>query len=1029
MLNSIRKVVCVSFFIFMFTKMANSEVTKKTLKDFGYGFNSEGKLRQLDVESGEITDLPFVFEVSSSRAENQRHYEALGDAITEYVYELMDKNGMHRIYLPENQPEPKATFIFSSKKELKDVDKLMVIIHGSGVVRAGQWARSLIINHSLDSGSILPYIKKAQEQGYEIVVTNTNDNHRDGKIIQDSGSPDEHAKTVWRKIVQPANAKSIAVVAHSYGGHISNVLSKMFKEDFDSKVFAVALTDSVHGGGALLELLNVNKFINVVEDYNIISHENVPEYNTILIEDSSVQFKHAAIAHDGRGLYRIIDLCTKETRIKISGDSTYELLDPLKFYNLNHGDKIKFGNVETKFLSDENAVLNTLQIQNFNSSRLVLQKEKKTFFVPETQVTEDFHNNNYNGETEIFLPETEIYSELSKCSRSPSQESVLEIISENVEKSKDPLSQNLFADISIATKTSELNTIDEDDGMNTPKLVSPSKESKKCELVEDSDENSLTPDLDSSSSPKNIKNEKKAFIFDKLQANSSKVNDFLVQKKKNQSADNDETQYYNDSSTDDERAEVKVKENLFEQTQPLFILRRTTRKHEKEQQAIKPKTVSLKEFEELESKTKVSNKFSLETQPIFLQNSNSKMSSVTKTKNRILLSSSEEEDTKKEISGSIIAGVVIQKKAEVQNILETENSTGECWSPTLRSPPSSDSLLIKDMTTPEYLPKLPSDSQFDEFLELVNNTGESDLSYFDDTMRSDENIADDKENCFEHKEEKLTSVNETERAAKRKKIRRRIMKYISSSDDDDDGPSTSKIQKTASTKSVKSKPSLKARKSNSKILQSNSDDTRKELPKRSATPKKQISISLSNITSANQKAKYHGIGENLGCKLVKSVIDADILLTTSYTKTTSKILAALCKGIPIVTEQFLIASKEAGKLLNPYDYFIPDQKVAGEHLSFKDFIFTSKNHKRFTNTSVYVTSKCVIPYLETKEIIEAGDGEIITDLKQEPKKQNFIFIHNIIDEKEIKFLSNKYPSGTKIRDVHFFKSIVRPNYS
>lgn len=112
--------------------------TKKSLKDFGYGFNAEGKLRQLDALTGEVTDKPFEFEISDSRSENQKHYEALGETITDVVYELLDKHGLHRIYLPEGQPESKATFIFSTQKELKDVDKLMVIIHGAGVVRAGQ---------------------------------------------------------------------------------------------------------------------------------------------------------------------------------------------------------------------------------------------------------------------------------------------------------------------------------------------------------------------------------------------------------------------------------------------------------------------------------------------------------------------------------------------------------------------------------------------------------------------------------------------------------------------------------------------------------------------------------------------------------------------------------------------------------------------------------------------------------------------------------------------------------------------------
>ena len=43
-----------------------------------------------------------------------------------------------------------------------------------GVVRAGQWSRRLIINDGLEQGSQLPYIKRAIDRGYSILVMNTN---------------------------------------------------------------------------------------------------------------------------------------------------------------------------------------------------------------------------------------------------------------------------------------------------------------------------------------------------------------------------------------------------------------------------------------------------------------------------------------------------------------------------------------------------------------------------------------------------------------------------------------------------------------------------------------------------------------------------------------------------------------------------------------------------------------------------------------------------------------------------------------
>lgn len=230
-----------------------SSSPKTTLTEFGYGFK-EGKLRQLD-EDGNLTDKPFKFDVYSSHSENQKNYEALGEVLNEHVYNLLIENGLHKIYIPDNVPKDEATFVFSTKEELKDVDKLMIIIHGSGVVRAGQWARSLIINDSIDSGTVLPYVKKARDAGFEVLITNTNDNFRNGKKIQGNGSPESHAESVWKKFVQSSNANTIVIVAHSYGGIVTAQLAKTFKEDFDEKVIAVAFTDSVHSGRGLSKKL------------------------------------------------------------------------------------------------------------------------------------------------------------------------------------------------------------------------------------------------------------------------------------------------------------------------------------------------------------------------------------------------------------------------------------------------------------------------------------------------------------------------------------------------------------------------------------------------------------------------------------------------------------------------------------------------------------------------------------------------------------------------------------------------------
>lgn len=58
-----------------------------------------------------------------------------------------------------------TSFIYLSPDALSNPSKLLVLIQGSGVVRAGQWARRLIINQDLDSGTQIPFITRAIEVG------------------------------------------------------------------------------------------------------------------------------------------------------------------------------------------------------------------------------------------------------------------------------------------------------------------------------------------------------------------------------------------------------------------------------------------------------------------------------------------------------------------------------------------------------------------------------------------------------------------------------------------------------------------------------------------------------------------------------------------------------------------------------------------------------------------------------------------------------------------------------------------------
>lgn len=267
-----------------------------TLEGFEYAFNENGQLRH--IKTGE----PFVFNYREDLHRwNQKRYEALGEIITKHVYELLEKDcNLQKVYLPidatENEPK---SFIFMSKDAMTNPDKMLVLIHGSGVVRAGQWARRLIINEDINSGTQIPYIKRAMKEGFAVIVLNPNENYievekskplaqqqspdssdepaekrerreripKDNKkkrdfyekyrnpqkeketlqvYIRENGSPEEHILYVWDNFISKAAAENVFFVAHSYGGLAFVELMIQREADVKSKVSAVAMTDSVH---------------------------------------------------------------------------------------------------------------------------------------------------------------------------------------------------------------------------------------------------------------------------------------------------------------------------------------------------------------------------------------------------------------------------------------------------------------------------------------------------------------------------------------------------------------------------------------------------------------------------------------------------------------------------------------------------------------------------------------------------------------------------------------------------------------
>ena len=226
------------------TAKAIQTMSDNNLQSVGHEFVN-GKL--IDIE----TSKPFKFHVYDDETKNQERYRIIGNKVTHYVYHLLENDySMTKAKIPHNAEDHEPqTFVFVSNNIKIDVNKLLIIMHGGGYVKAGQFSQRQIINHGLQEGSQLLHIDKALSLGYSVVILNTNDNRKtiSGYTcdIRGSETPERHAQHAWEHIIQKLPHKEIHIIAHSYAGEVVLNMAQHCK-DFMRRVSAVALLDSTH---------------------------------------------------------------------------------------------------------------------------------------------------------------------------------------------------------------------------------------------------------------------------------------------------------------------------------------------------------------------------------------------------------------------------------------------------------------------------------------------------------------------------------------------------------------------------------------------------------------------------------------------------------------------------------------------------------------------------------------------------------------------------------------------------------------
>jgi len=165
--------------------------------------------------------------------QHESQYTQLSEYVMTFVQQQMQQQySMQEVWIPEPhqiEPEysslPKCNIFMSYAfrqpiPEINRKQRALVLIQGSGAVRAGIWARSVCINDGLETGSMLPFIDLAKRLNLAVMVMNPNytSDPETGIPIPNSNSMVDHALFVWENYVLNSGFEDICVVAHSAGG-------------------------------------------------------------------------------------------------------------------------------------------------------------------------------------------------------------------------------------------------------------------------------------------------------------------------------------------------------------------------------------------------------------------------------------------------------------------------------------------------------------------------------------------------------------------------------------------------------------------------------------------------------------------------------------------------------------------------------------------------------------------------------------------------------------------------------------------
>ena len=254
---------------------ANSNMSSNVRPDSGLlsGLRSDAQFvletNGLRVASDVSSDTTYVVRAASGERlaaeERLENYEDVANAVQQLAQvRMMDVCNLQWQHfsrpssvlrtMSEYQETPDK--VLASTDFLTNQTGLLVLITGTGAVRAGIWGRQLCVADTFEHGSAVEIARWAiLQRKYGVLAMDPNDPiFSSAGDNTEGGGGVEHCLTVWKYVLGRAKAANIFVIAHSFGGACfvdclaaSCVSSASPKEGrVDPRLRSVAFTDSVH---------------------------------------------------------------------------------------------------------------------------------------------------------------------------------------------------------------------------------------------------------------------------------------------------------------------------------------------------------------------------------------------------------------------------------------------------------------------------------------------------------------------------------------------------------------------------------------------------------------------------------------------------------------------------------------------------------------------------------------------------------------------------------------------------------------